>query len=514
MSESQYFNIKISSPTGAKKQVSIDATKYIDVGCKLTDEDGLIKELRFDMKQAYLMLDVLSIGMRVDLIGGSLSKNEHLFNGYIKEITPHFKDTGEVALQIIAYSEEGKKLGIGVRDLVYPSKNSPKTWATKELMFSDIITNLAKDSGVRVESANIQVKKDIKASFAKGTVRQKNMTDWAFMQQLAEKIQCTLWTEEKGGVSHLHLVDNSSVVNKLADHTFFFVLRKNSTEFIDYTKTSDKQIQIVKAKVKLDTQSTKSGISQVTDPKTGKTKVVTKKKNKKGESETWVLDEEKLKGLSSDERTNLINLFVSGKVTWEGGEGLVAAKDYFKKDIITESSRQGEANNIEVEVSAGAIKEDGVGTDKATSENTGSKSFRTVIDEDKLREMSAEKRSATIGRIARGEMTEEDKAYYKVIDTTPKNDKSSNKNKKTGLGQSTQAGVDKSQNKGAATSSNKQKRDSGFSITCTVFGNISIKPRKSYVLEGLGKYSGKYYLYKISHEWGNNGYLMQLIFTK
>jgi len=168
---SQYFNVKISSPKESKKSVSIDATKYILVGAKLIDEDGLIKEFRFDMADAYVMMDVLSIGMRVDLIGGDLNTQEFLFSGFIKNMTPTFKDNGDVFLSIVAYSQEGGKLGVGVKDLVYPSKNHPKTWATKELMYSDIIMKIAEDSGIKIVADNIKVKRDIKAGFAKGTIR-------------------------------------------------------------------------------------------------------------------------------------------------------------------------------------------------------------------------------------------------------------------------------------------------------------------------------------------------------
>ena len=144
---SQYFNVKISSPKTSKKQVSFDATDYIVDGCSLVDEDGLIKEFNFDMKNGYLMMDVLSIGMRIDLVGGDLDKNEHLFSGFIKELNPKFEETGQVTLRVKAYSDEGSKLGVYIRDLVYPSKNHPKVWATKELMYSDIITNLATEVG-------------------------------------------------------------------------------------------------------------------------------------------------------------------------------------------------------------------------------------------------------------------------------------------------------------------------------------------------------------------------------
>ena len=535
---SQYFNVKISSPKTSKKQVSFDATDYIVDGCSLVDEDGLIKEFNFDLKNGYLMMDVLSIGMRIDLVGGDLDKNQHLFSGFIKELNPKFEETGQVILKVKAYSDEGSKLGVSIRDLVYPSKNHPKVWATKELMYSDIITNLAKDVGIRVNSSNIRVKQDIKASFSKGTIRQKNMTDWAFMQLLAEKIHCTLWTTESKGVSELHLVDDSAVVRTLAKYTFYFVnsdevsdliidtpeiaqKRQDEIKYRGVVSRSDKEIQIITADVKLDTQNNTGAFKQVTDPKTGETKVTTERpiKNEKGEetgeTELWVLDEAKVKALSFEARQELIELFVSGKITWEGENGTVSARQYFKKEIIGGSSRDGEANNTEVEVSGGDIKNDGVGTTGSSTENTGSKSYRTVIDEGKLKGLSSEKRSAIMGRIVRDEMTEEDKQYYKVVDTTPKEDKDDAKNKNTGKNQDTQAGVDEKKKKTDSPSKeDKRKRDDGFSITCKVWGNLNIVPRKSYILEGLGKYSGKYYLYKVTHSWGTEGYIMTLIFTK
>jgi len=509
---SQYFNVKISSPKGADKQVSLDATKYIEVGAKLIDEDGLIKEFQFDMKQGYLMMDVLSLGMRVDLEGGDLDRKEYLFNGFIKEIIPSFEADGDIKLTVKAYSEEGGRLGVGVRDLIYPSKNHPKTWATKELTYSDIIVNLAKDTGIRVKSDNIKVNTDIKAGFTTGTIRQKSMTDWAFMQMLADKIHCTLWTEEKNGTPELHLVDDSLLVNELANYTFFFLARKNEKEFVDFTKTSDKQIQILKAKIKLDTQNIKGAYSVTTDPTTGETKVTTEQENEKGELERWVLDEEKVEGLSFEERNDLIQLFMSGKITWEGENGTTAAKEYFKKVIVGEGSRKGVRSNISVVVSeaGGDVGTDGINNANANTENTGSTAYKTVIDEEKLRKLTPEQRSGIMGRIARGEITEEDRQYYTVVDSTAKNN--TDDASTTGQGENTDAS--QALGVGAQTSSTRRKRDEGFNITCGIYGNLEIIPRRSYVLEGLGKYSGSYYLYKVTHIWGKKGYLMELVFTK
>lgn len=514
MSElSQYFNVIISSPKDAKKQVSVDVTKYIEDGLKYVDEDGLIKELTFDMKEGFLMLDVLAIGMRVDLIGGDLTTSEALFTGQIKTINPDFQETGDVVLKITVTSQEGGKLGVQVRDLLYPMKKHPKAWATKELMYSDIITNLAKDAGIRVNSANIKVKHDIKATLGRGAQRQKNLTDWAFMQFLASKIKCTCWTEERNGISYLYLKDNSSVVAQLSDYTFFFLSRISKSEFIPIQKRSDKMIQFVKASVNLDTRNTTGSYKTSTDPETGKESLTTDRTDDNGDVERWVLDEDKVRKLPDEEQRKLIELFMSGKITWDGEDGTVAAKTYFKKIILSESSREGVPNNTEVKVSGTQPGDDGVNTTNGTTENTGSKSFKTVIDENKLRTLSAEKRSAIMGRIVRGEITDDDKQYYKVVDTTPKEDKDDAKTQ-VGNKQDTQAGVDKKGKKELGEKADRGKRDAGFNISAKIYGNLAIKPRISYVIEGLGKYSGSYYLYKVTIEFGKEGFVMELIFTK
>lgn len=532
MSLSQYFNVRIFSPKESKKQVSIDATPYIEDGLSILDEDGLIKECTFDMKNSYLMMDILSIGMRVEITGGTLIRSELLFTGYIKSLEPDFRDDGDVTLRVSVHSSEGGKLGVVVKDIIYPSSTNKDGWATKDLMYSDIIINLAKNSGITVNDENIRVVKDIKAS-SKGAVRQRNKTDWAFMQELAEKIGCTMWTEERNGQTYLYLKDDRFIVSSLANYTFFYLARLNDKEFINIAPNADRQIQLLSAKVKLDTSSGAGSYKQkqTTDPKTGqpKTQVYTDKpiKNEKGEetgeSERWVLDEDKLRAMSFDDRNQMIELFMSGKVTWEGEGGGVAAKNYFRKELITGSSREGTPNHTEVESadSYTGVKKDGINPEGAVKDNTGSSSVRVVIDEDKLRNLPSEERTAIMGRIVRKQMTEDDKKYYQTVDTTPKDGKD-DADKATAGKQNTQAGVDKTRKKPKGktseprveTNREKRKRDDGFTITAKIYGNLDIKPRKSYIIEGLGKYSGKYYLYKVTRIFGRDGFMMDLIFTK
>lgn len=508
MEITQFYKIQISSPKESAKQVCIDATDYVSKGLTIMDEDGLIKQCNFEMDNGYLLMDILAIGMKVEVTSGDLVTQEDAFIGYIKGIEPNFNDNGEVSLGIKCHSVEGGKLGVKVHDVIYPSKTNKKGWATKELMYSDIITNIAKDAGILVKSSNIHVIKDIKATMT-GGIHQRNKTDWAFIQELSARIGCTVWTEEKAGQTYLHLKDDRHLVKTMSDITFFYLPRLNDVDFpAEFNPNhGNKQIQFVSAMVKLDTDNNRGAIKQ-RQKEDGKTETYTDRpiKNDKGEdtgeTERWVIDEDKLRAMSFEARNELIQLFMTGKVTWEGENGGVAAKNYFKKLTDNVSSREGVPNNVEVTNSDGEV------------ENTGSRSYRTVIDEDKLKGLSAEKRSGIMGRIVRGAMTEEDKQYYKTVDTTPKENKDDST--QSGKKQSTSDDKDKKKKKKPKVETNdwKRKRDDGFTITAKIYGDLRVQTKQSYVIEGLGKYSGKYYLYKTTKHFGGEGFTMELVFTK
>ena len=190
MSEiTQYYKVTVSSPKEAKNKVNFDLTPYVDSNLTITDEDGLVKECNFTISRSLLMVDVLSIGMIIEVVGGDLVESQSLFTGYIKSLEPNFTDSGDVELVIKCHSTEGKSLNVSVKDLVYPSKTNSESWAKQSLTFTDIITNLSRKMGITVLSENIQVSKEITATF-ESPVKQSNCTDWKFIQQLAEKLGC------------------------------------------------------------------------------------------------------------------------------------------------------------------------------------------------------------------------------------------------------------------------------------------------------------------------------------
>ena len=135
MDYTQYFSLKVTSPKGSKTKITKDLTPYVNNGVSYSDEDGSLESITFDLVDGFIWLDVLSLGMQIDLIGGSLLYSEPLFNGYISRIDPSFKN-GNVSISVRAMTVTSKKLGKKLRDLIYPSKNHPFSWGREPVKAS------------------------------------------------------------------------------------------------------------------------------------------------------------------------------------------------------------------------------------------------------------------------------------------------------------------------------------------------------------------------------------------
>ena len=497
----QFYKVVVTTKNKDEqgKNKEVDITKDIPDGLTYEDEDGTIRSCSFVLNEGYAYQEVLSKGMKISLTCGSLESPKNLLNGRIEKIEPDYDDTGEIKLTIQCKGTEGAKLGKTEKDLIYPSKNHPESWATTPLMYSDIIKNLAKQVGFIVQDENINVAHDIEANF-KNTIRQSKCTDWRFIQQLAEKISCTAWIESYGSSDYLFLKDNATLTDKLANVTLFYLARVGG-DFVETPYSRKNRIKI--QKLNMDFGSKKKGVTKKTDPTTGKDTIEAEGVTD-NENERYVLDEEKLRALSPERRRELIELFVSGDITWDGDDGTVAAKDYFKLVVKeSESSRTGTANNTEIEIAGQQLDKNGVNTVDGTTETTGKVSYKTVINQDKLDKLSPEERAGILGRIVRKELTAEDRELYTVVTTAEKKEEDKTTDTKD-------TDIAKTTGKKKKTT----KRDAGFKIEATIWGTYLFQTRLSYVLEGLGKYSGKYYLYRVKHKFGNNGWLTTLIFTK
>jgi hypothetical protein len=486
-----------STPTGKTNAKDITADIVDDV--TYTDEDEKIRTLEFSLQKGYIWMDVLSIGMRVDFVGGTLEKSELIITCYIKLIQPVFQDNGDIKLMIECAGEEWKGAAINVNDRIYPSDNCPFAWGrANSLKGSEILQNLAKECGFAYTG---NVKYDPVYTRTKPK-KQHKMSDFRFINHLTKELRCVFWFGLVNGVNTMFVEDETRVVNKVSDHTFFFPVRVGN-EF-KIKPTSEKQIQFLHLDLELDTNKAVGDLSEVTDPKTGQP--VLGKEDFDGQDwKLWVIDEAKIRALPPAEQDLVFNLTGSGNATWED------VKQFFIPYKITDkSSREPIAPKIEVVNLTGSPTKDGlqststtqstISDSPANSNDPTNNQANWTFSEKKLKGQPAEKINEYAAKFVRGECTPfELETYFDYKPPNSEKDVTMQPNESVGDSDS---------------GKRKKKRDAGFHITGECYGNLAIQTRLSYYLEGMGKYSTKYYLFRKKFIWGKKGFMMKLTFTK
>lgn len=481
-----------------RKLEPVDITEDINSEVVFTEEDGKIRSVSFSINNGFKWLDVLSIGMVVELIGGTLERSESLFYGNISTIQPSFTESGAVDLHIACLGKEWKASALEQSDLVFPSNNCPYEWGkVKELTGKELLTNLAKECGFKIGGVNIR--KEVKYTL-KSPFRQNKITKWRAISMLCSKLSTIFWVVPKDSELEFYCEDESTLVNTVGNITFFFPLR-NGDDFI-VKQTSDKQIQFDSVEVNLDTNSAgaNNGFDLKTDPETGEGVLGKDEKDPKtGEWASYVLDEKKLEDLSNEEQNALLSLIYHGQAGW------AEVKQYFKKVEINEvSSREPLSEKTNVVDLIGDPKKDGVSTTQTTQHtsapNNTPDSRRWKINLKKIEALPDLRKNEILGKYIRNEFTgDEAIQFFDPINVQEKKE---------------DTGHEDSGKNSVNSNENAKRKDAGFNITAVCDGSLDVKTKLSYLIEGLGKYSGVYYLYEKKYIFGSRGFKMRLTFTK
>jgi len=210
---------------------------YVDVeACvayPVTYEESadLLTHLNFTIdKHAEVLLYYFHIGQKILLKGGYYSDNENsfrdVFSGTVTRIRTRFSDTGRVSFSIECMSYGFTRLGKNPKNFVYPDKKSARTFAQSEqLSVSDIIMGIAKENKIAIGTIDLSTE-GRKVNYDKISVRyQKNMTDWAFLKQLAKDMGCSVWLENDGGGEKLYFMSHEKAFSKQkSDISFLYPL--------------------------------------------------------------------------------------------------------------------------------------------------------------------------------------------------------------------------------------------------------------------------------------------------
>jgi len=254
-------------------------------------------------------------------------------------------------------------------------------------------------------------------------------------------------------------------------------------------------IRLKKIAINLDPQKNGKALDKVqttTNPDTGKSETTTDKLDEKtGKWSNYVLDEAALERLPQSKRDELQELIQQNNfnVDWE------YLKQFFKERTTEEKPSQ-------EPIADGFIIEN-EGSDNAGNivSTRGSKQYK--FNDDVLKNESPEKKAQVLRDTSQGNLSDEDFTKYFTEREIPKDEEKKDSDSST-----------KSSSNEKKSKEKPKRRDAGFNIKATCNGSNNIRTKKTYVIEGVGKYSSTYYLYSITRTFGTNGYEMELTFTK
>ena len=474
----QYYKVYIQD---------VDVTKDVD-GIKIMEEDGLFTTATVPFRNGYLWMETIGKGNTVKVFGGTTSLNAVLqFSGYVNIINPDFQSDGEVTLTVECFTYGHIETGIQKKSTLYPSESNEEEWAkSSPLRYSYIIEQIAKDSGYEIGRFSVAKGKDKKATF-KAPISQKDKTTWKLLNDLAADIDCVIWEEFRDGKSILNCVDEEGAVNTISKKSFYFVARAGSKFSVD--SADNTMIRLISANLNLDTNRGKAHqrLDTKTNPATGEEEVKTDTYDAVTDKWTeWVFKEELLAKESEETKDRVFEIVTSSRDKLEKWETI--QKYFIKSDKVEKESQNPLPEEFTVTESSKNFSKD--------------KQYTTT---DALNNVPPEDQSELLKRATNGELTDEDFALYFKESDRP-DDVVSESNNDVTSGNANQGGTDKKKK--------KTRRDEGFSISAQINGVMDIKTKMSYLVQGLGKYSATYYLYKIEKNFGEDGFMMNLTFTK
>lgn len=209
----------------------IDIERCVSLPVTYEEQASLLNTLTFTVdKFADVLLYYFYIGQTIHFYGGRYTGNDqgvrHVFSGTVTRIRTYFADNGKVTFSVECMSYGFTKLGKTSLSYVYPDANSDRAWAKKDpLTIEDIVRGIAQENKFNI--GQLELTADARAvKFTKTKIRyQKDMTDWEFLQHLADDHGCRCWMAAEDGVDKLNFCSDSKAAGHSSDISFVYPLK-------------------------------------------------------------------------------------------------------------------------------------------------------------------------------------------------------------------------------------------------------------------------------------------------
>lgn len=234
------FKIRIfvgdKQPDDLKGTGVVSEDKFLDiercVAYPVTYEEqaSLLSTLQFTVdKYADVLLYYFQIGQLVQLFGGYYTENQnslkHVFSGTVTRIRTRFEETGQISFTVECMNYGYVKMGKDDKNFVYPDANSSRKFAqNSSLSVIDIIKGIAKENNLNTKLITLSTEAK-KINFDKVNIQyQKDMTDWQYINKLADNYGCTAWISTENGEDFLNFAPIKKASETVSHINFLFPL--------------------------------------------------------------------------------------------------------------------------------------------------------------------------------------------------------------------------------------------------------------------------------------------------
>lgn len=332
----------------------VDVTDNVTGDVVYEETQELFSTLKFKLSNAYLFLghQGITFGSPVTLYGGSYgdeTNQKQFFKGTIRTFKPIYKDNGVTEVSITCYGGDWKKYAGVEERFIYPSVDSPRKWADVEtLKASEIIRKIVNTEmksafgkitvdGIKQDALILQVDREYTLTTP---TTQNFKSDWAYLRELADKLNCALWVEHNPVTEQndIFFVDRDVSRNAAVPISFLYPGRDELG--FNAEELGQNQLQLLSFDLTQDADAANSNLRTMTkfDPATGENKTLFYRYDvEKEEYFFYELDYNKVQNEQDDV---LFKLFQKGAVSipWERKPGApeteVQAKDYFKRSVV------------------------------------------------------------------------------------------------------------------------------------------------------------------------------------
>jgi hypothetical protein len=214
----------------------IDIERCLAYPITYEEQASLLNTLTFTVdKFADILLYYFHIGQTIHFYGGRYSKDDrgvrHVFTGTVTRIRTSFSEQGRVTFAVECMSYGYTKMGKTPYNYVYPDESSDRLWAKKpSLSIADIVRGIAGENKFTI--GRLELSPDASAiRFNKKKIRrQKDMSDWEFLQHLADDHGCRCWMAAEEGVDKLNFCSDSRAAAHSSDIAFVYPLKSSKMD--------------------------------------------------------------------------------------------------------------------------------------------------------------------------------------------------------------------------------------------------------------------------------------------